>query len=212
MYKSVIIPVLIAACAAVLPQRVLLGRERCGIPGLEYGVEWGLQMPVVTKLDCSFLTTDRYRVTLDEIKVGNHFNGMFSAYVGYEALERVTMSLSVGYAGLTKGERGVFSTLRGTYRISSQSGDGDAGSRIFAEGGIFGRKGHRISAIAKTGYGYRAALSRSLALDIRCGVMTSRSHPDVYDIYSGCTVSRKNLRSLRNVNMGPFLTLAVTFF
>ena len=211
MRKSVIISVLFAASAAALPQGVLLGREHSKIPGLEYGVEWGLQMPVVTKLDCSFLTSDRYRVTLDEIKVGNHVNGMISAFAGYNAFKRINTYLSVGYTGLTKDDRGVFTSLRGTYCISSPGG-GDAGSRVFAEGGIFKRKGHRTSVLVKAGYGYRAAFSRSLALDIRCGVMSSRSHPDIYDVYSRCTVSRENMKSLRNVNIGPFLTLAVTLF
>lgn len=211
MRRTVVIYILFATASFFLPQCHLHGKDGWNTSRLEYGVEWGMQMPVATKLECSFLTTDRYIVTMDEHKVGNHINGMFSVFAGYDVSKRINISISIGYLGLTKGERGVSTTFRGTYRISSQA-QADAGSRVFAECGVFRRKGNdRTSVIAKAGYGYRFALNRDLSFDIRCGVMSSRSHPDIYDKYSGCTVSHENLRSLRNVNIGPFVTLALAF-
>ena len=194
--------------ASLFPEHPAHCRSRNG-SGFRYGLEWGMQMPAVTGFDCSFITAEKYLVSEKELKYGHHINGIVSGFVGYDVIRRLNISLFAGYEGLTKGERGFGSSLRGTAHLSGNPGV--SGSSVFLEGGVFWRDGHDLSETAKAGYSHRINLISFLALDINCGICLSSSHPDVYDKYSGCMVTKENLGHLRNIAVGPFLTVALVF-
>lgn len=195
--------ILITLAAAILFPSQMTGK------GFRWGLEWGASGICHSNAYCVYTADEGFIVEYRKISNRLHVNGTLEGFVGIDFAQRLNISLHSGYAGIADGERGVPLSLRPTLRLGRNPDGGRAS--LFAEGGVFFRKNADISMFAKLGTGWRTTLSQHLALDFNAGLQVSRTHPDIYDKYSGRYLAGDSVRGLKCFNAGFFLTTALVF-
>lgn len=195
--------ILITITATILSTFQMTGR------GLRWGVEWGASGICHSNTSCIYMAEEGYAVEYEKNSNRLHINASIEGFVGMDFARRLNVSLHSGYSGIADGERGVPLSLRPTLYFGKAPASG--GSSIFLEGGVFFRKKAYISKFAKIGTGWRTKLSEHISLDFNIGIQISTSNPDIYDKYSGKYLRNREVRELKCINEGFFLSTALVF-
>lgn len=165
-----------------------------GIPFLRYGIEWGSCSTMFTARHQNYTAVDGYRI--DENHAGWTFigNAQVLANVGVNITPHIAVATYCGFSGITKGQRVMPLTLRGTYFFHEMDCDG---MLCYFDGGI-GFKDYRdlsnICTLLSAGGGYHIALSRSVSLDFLLTARACLDQPDIFDPDTGNPVPRSNIR------------------
>lgn len=187
----------------------LLSTSEMSGKGLRWGVEWGASGICHSNTSCIFTSEDGYLIEYKKVSSRLHVNAEIAGFVGVDFAKRLNISLRSGYSGIADGERGVPLSLRPTLHFGKSPAV--QGASLFLESGLFFRRKSDISSFVKAGTGWRTRLSEHIALDFNIGFQLSRTHPDIYDKYSGKYLRNDSVRNLKCFNEGFFLSTALVF-
>lgn len=176
----------------------------------KFGIEWGYSCTFYSWTHFNYICSEGYRINNTSSEGCLISNGFILANFGVNATDRLCLSLSSGFVGVSRKNNVIPINIRATEAFKGNCNDGPL---CFAEAGIafplsIGRK---INQQLMLGGGWRFAQTNGISLDILGGLRIYHQNPYITDADTGSIVSEQNVRASDALFVSACFGVALNF-
>jgi len=178
---------------------------------LHIGADWGATATVLKQHHYNYMDEAiGFRIDDQGWSAGLDRNAYAYLTVDFEILNKFSLGLMSGYAGVADGVRAIPTEMRANFYASGAHQDG---LLLFLQGGaafkVEEEKG--VVFLAQAGAGWRVALNHSHSLDFKIGIQAAADRPRVWDPLEETYISERNIRRNDALYFGVNAGFALVF-